>query len=102
MLGQTGATVMLPCFVTGLQSVLFTKLSNADCGALQPKVVADRSRLRWQSLLRGSFSGGGVLDVPGFKHADHVACLPLALLSCGLAIVPALDDLREIAKGNSQ
>lgn len=29
-------------------------------------------------------------------------CLPLALLLCGLAIMPALDDLREIAQRNSQ
>jgi uncharacterized membrane protein YoaK (UPF0700 family) len=30
MLGRTAATVMLPCFVMGLQNVLLTKLSNAE------------------------------------------------------------------------
>jgi hypothetical protein len=67
MLGRTAATVMLPCFVMGLQNVLFTKLSNAE-----------------------------------IRTTHYLACLPLALLLCRLAIVPALDDLREIARKNSQ
>jgi len=52
------------------------------------------------SLLLASFFGGGVLGALGFKHVGYLACLPLALLLCALAIVPALDDLREIAKRN--
>jgi uncharacterized membrane protein YoaK (UPF0700 family) len=118
------ATVMLLCFMMGLQNALVTKLShaeirtthmtgivtdigielgklvywNADRGARQPKVVADRARLRLLALLLASFFGGGVLGALGFKQVGYLACLPLAMLLCVLAIVPALDDLRGMAR----
>lgn len=114
------AAVMLLCFMMGLQNALITKLShaeirtthmtgivtdigielgklvywNADGGALRPKVTAERARLAQLCALLAGFFGGGVAGALGFKQVGYAACLPLALLLCLLAIVPALDDLR--------
>jgi uncharacterized membrane protein YoaK (UPF0700 family) len=113
------ATVMLLCFTMGLQNALVTKLShaeirtthmtgivtdigielgklvywNADATA-RPHVAANHARLAVLCGLLGSFFGGGVAGALGFKVLGYVATVPLALLLCGLAIVPALDDLR--------
>jgi uncharacterized membrane protein YoaK (UPF0700 family) len=115
------ATVMLLCFMMGLQNALITKLSQAeirtthltgivtDIGielgrmlywnrdATQPKVEANRARLvLLVSLLLGFFAGA-LAGALGFKHAGYLATVPLAGLLCALAIVPALDDLRRMA-----
>jgi uncharacterized membrane protein YoaK (UPF0700 family) len=115
---SVSATVMLLCFMMGLQNALITKLSQAEIRTThltgivtdigievgrmlywnrdpaQPKVAANRARLRLLvSLLLGFFSGA-VAGALGFKHAGHLATLPLAGVLCLLAIVPAVDDLR--------
>jgi uncharacterized membrane protein YoaK (UPF0700 family) len=113
-------TVMLLCFMMGLQNALMTKLShaeirtthmtgivtdigieigkllywNGDVGGALPRVQADRARLALLCGLLASFMLGGVAGAFGFRHAGYVATLPLAALLCLLAIVPALDDLR--------
>jgi uncharacterized membrane protein YoaK (UPF0700 family) len=112
------ATVMLLCFMMGLQNALITKLSHAEIrtthmtgivtdigielgrmlywnrNPAQPKVAANRARLRLLvSLLLGFFIGA-LAGALGFKHAGYLATLPLACLLCLLAIVPAVDDLR--------
>jgi uncharacterized membrane protein YoaK (UPF0700 family) len=107
------ATVMLLCFTMGLQNALVTKLSHAeirtthmtgivtDLGIELGRLLvgkADGARLRLLGALLGSFFVGGVLGALGFKHAGYVACLPLAFVLCGLAIVPALDDLRGLRR----
>jgi uncharacterized membrane protein YoaK (UPF0700 family) len=116
------ATVMVLCFTMGLQNALVTKLSHAEIrtthmtgivtdigielGKLaywnraggEPKVRADGARLRLLIALLGSFFVGGVLGAHGFKQAGYLACLPLAFVLCGLAIVPALDDLRSLRR----
>jgi uncharacterized membrane protein YoaK (UPF0700 family) len=112
-------TIMLLCFMMGLQNAVITKLShaeirtthmtgivtdigielgkllywNADGGAQRPKVLANRSRLGVLSMLLLSFFLGGVAGAFGFKHAGFLATVPLAGLLCALAIVPTLDDL---------
>ena len=112
-------TVMLLCFIMGLQNALITKLSKAEIrtthitgivtdigielGKLcycnrrkapqQPKVLADRNKLKTLSLLALYFSLGGVLGALGFKHIGYLSTVPLALVLVTLAIVPALDDL---------
>jgi uncharacterized membrane protein YoaK (UPF0700 family) len=117
------ATVMLLCFTMGLQNALVTKLShaeirtthmtgivtdigielgkmlywNADAGA-RPRVASNHARLAVLCGLLGSFFCGGVAGALGFKVLGYVATVPLALLLCGLAIVPALDDLRARAR----
>jgi uncharacterized membrane protein YoaK (UPF0700 family) len=115
------ATVMLLCFMMGLQNALITKLSHAeirtthmtgivtDIGielgrmlywnrdTAQAKVAANRARLVLLASLLLGFVAGAVAGAFGFKHAGYLATLPLACLLCALAIVPAVDDLRRIA-----
>jgi uncharacterized membrane protein YoaK (UPF0700 family) len=125
-LAQAGAlfvpvTVMLLCFMMGLQNALITKLSQAevrtthmtgivtDIGielgrmlywnrdAAYPKVAANRTRLvLLVSLLLGFFAGA-LAGAFGFRHAGYLATVPLAALLCAMAIVPTIDDLRRIA-----
>jgi uncharacterized membrane protein YoaK (UPF0700 family) len=111
-------TVMLLCFMMGLQNAVVTKLSqaeirtthmtgiatdigielgkllywNADGGA-RPKVLANRSRLTVLSLLLLFFFIGGVVGAVGFKRLGFLSTVPLAALLCALAIVPTFDDL---------
>jgi hypothetical protein len=70
---------------------------NADAGA-RPHVASNHARLAVLCGLLASFFGGGVAGALGFKVLGYVATVPLALLLCGLAIVPALDDLRARAR----
>jgi uncharacterized membrane protein YoaK (UPF0700 family) len=112
-------TIMLLCFMMGLQNAVVTKLShaeirtthmtgivtdigielgkllywNADGGAKHPKVLANRSRLGVLSMLLLCFFVGGVAGALGFKHVGYLSTVPLACLLCALAIVPTLDDL---------
>lgn len=118
------ATVMLLCFMMGLQNAVMTKLSHAeirtthmtgivtdigieigkllywnlDTACAQPRVEANRPRLHLLCGLLASFLAGGVFGALGFKHAGYAAALPLAALLALLAIVPALDDLRRLAR----
>ena len=111
------ATVMLLCFMMGLQNALVTKLShaeirtthmtgivtdigielgkllywNADPG--RPRVDANRARLAMLCTLLLCFFAGGAGGAYGFKTIGYLSTVPLALLLCLLAIVPALDDL---------
>lgn len=112
-------TVMLLCFIMGLQNAVISKLSkaeirtthvtgivtdlgielgkllyrNADALDGAPKIVASRERMLLLGSLLGCFFLGGVAGALGFKHAGYVTTVPLALLLIVLAIVPALDDL---------
>jgi uncharacterized membrane protein YoaK (UPF0700 family) len=112
-------TVMLLCFIMGLQNALVTKLShaeirtthmtgnvtdigielgklfywNSDRGGVRPKVVADRSRLKLLMLLLLCFFVGGVIGAVGFRRAGYLSTVPLAALLSVLAIVPTVDDL---------
>jgi uncharacterized membrane protein YoaK (UPF0700 family) len=111
------ATVMLLCFIMGLQNALITKLSRAeirtthitgivtDIGielgklfyrnapSATPRVVSNRQRLAILTMLATSFFTGSVVGALGFKHGGYVATVPLALLLIAIAIVPAIDDL---------
>jgi uncharacterized membrane protein YoaK (UPF0700 family) len=115
------ATVMLLCFLMGLQNALITKLSHAEIRTThmtgivtdigielgrmlywnrdpaQPKVAANRARLRLLVSLLLGFFAGGLAGALGFKYAGYLATLPLAGLLCMLAIVPTIDDLRRLA-----
>ncbi len=117
-------TVMLLCFIMGLQNALITKLShaeirtthitgivtdigielgkllywNVDQSPQQHPVRVNRQRLRVLGLLALNFFGGGVLGALGFKYLGYLATLPLALLLALLAAVPALDDLSRLGR----
>jgi uncharacterized membrane protein YoaK (UPF0700 family) len=112
-------TVILLCFIMGLQNAVVTKLSNAvirtthltgtltdlgiEIGKLiywnrvndpNPPVRADRDRMRVLSGLIVAFFGGGIAGAFGFKFLGYVSTVPLAIVLAVLALVPAWDDLR--------
>jgi uncharacterized membrane protein YoaK (UPF0700 family) len=112
-------TVMMLCFIMGLQNALITKVSKAEIrtthitgivtdigievgkllywnGAPQPgrhEVRANHERLRLLVALVFAFFAGGVSGALGFQAIGYSATVPLALLLVALAIVPAMDDL---------
>jgi uncharacterized membrane protein YoaK (UPF0700 family) len=110
-------TVMLLCFIMGLQNALVTKLSHAEIRTTHvtgivtdigielgkllywnadrslPKVGANHDRLRVLTTLLVAFFGGGVAGAVGFKHLGFVSTVPLAAALCLVAIVPAVDDV---------
>ena len=112
-------TVVLLCFIMGLQNAIITKLSNAEVrtthitgmvtdigielGRLiyfnrnrhddMPPVRANRQRLRINLLMVMSFFIGGLSGAAGFKHFGFIATVPLAALLLALALVPMADDL---------
>jgi hypothetical protein len=116
------ATVVLLCFIMGLQNAIITKLSGAeirtthmtgivtdigielgklfywnasnDDPASKP-VITNRERLKVHSGMLASFFAGGMTGALGFKHVGYASTIPLAAVLTALAIIPLLDDLRE-------
>lgn len=112
-------TVILLCFIMGLQNAVITKLSHAeirtthvtgivtDIGielgkliywnaavkASQQRVIADRQRLKVLTALLAFFFIGGVAGSIGFKYLGFISTVPLAIGLILLAIVPAYDDV---------
>ncbi|GBU09898.1 DUF1275 family protein [Gammaproteobacteria bacterium] len=112
-------TVMLLCFIMGLQNAMITKLSHSvirtthitgiitdigiELGKLfywnasktinLPKVLANRKHLKVLSLLASLFFLGGVIGACGFKYIGYLSTLPLALTLFAMGILPAIDDL---------
>ena len=117
-------TVMLLCFIMGLQNAVITKLSRAeirtthitgvvtDIGielgklfywnathrAGQTRVVADRGRLAVLCGLAACFFIGGVVGALGFRHLGYLSTVALAAVLVTLASVPAFDDLAALAR----
>jgi uncharacterized membrane protein YoaK (UPF0700 family) len=112
-------TVLLLCFLMGLQNAIITKVSNAeirtthvtglvtDIGiglgrllywqghdATPEQAAANRQRLHLHSSLALLFFGGGLLGALGFKALGFQAALPFAGLLLMLSLLPVLDDLR--------
>lgn len=114
-------TVLLLCFMMGLQNAVISKISHAeirtthvtglvtDFGIELGKLVyynrlagagtvrASRVRLRTQGLLIGLFFVGGVSGALGFQFAGYITTVPLALLLLTLALRPLLLDLGAVA-----
>lgn len=112
------ATVMLLCFIMGLQNALVTKLSRAEIRTThvtglvtdigielgkalyvnrrtdQAPVRVNRARLTLLTQLLTAFFAGGVLGALGFKQFGFLATVPPALVLIAFALVPASDDLR--------
>lgn len=113
------ATVVLLCYMMGLQNAVVTKLSNAvirtthvtgivtdfgielgkllyrnDPTSTLPPVCADRDRLRVLATLLGCFFAGGVAGALGFKWVGYSFTVPIALALAVAAVVPFWDDLR--------
>ncbi|WP_323118174.1 YoaK family protein [Burkholderia alba] len=114
-------TVILLCFIMGLQNAMITKLSNAEIrtthvtgmvtdigielgklcypkraasAATLPPVAANLPRLRVLSVMLGMFFVGGILGAIGFKRFGYASTIPLAAILAVLAAVPLADDLR--------
>jgi uncharacterized membrane protein YoaK (UPF0700 family) len=120
------SAVLLLCFLMGLQNAVITKLSSAEIrtthitgivtdigielGKLvywnvsesQPKVLANRDRLKVLTLLVVFFFVGGVTGAVGFKRAGYIAAVPLALILMILASVPAVDDITMLLRRSSR
>ncbi|HEU4376515.1 MAG TPA: YoaK family protein [Telluria sp.] len=116
-------TVMLLCFMMGLQNAVITKLSNAEIrtthitgivtdigielGKLmywnrterpgQAPVVADLASLKLLSMLACAFFLGGLTGVLSFQHFGYVATVPLAVALFALALAPVFDDMKQLA-----
>jgi uncharacterized membrane protein YoaK (UPF0700 family) len=115
------ATVMLLCFIMGLQNAVITKLSNArirtthvtgmttdmgiELGKLfywniarddtaGPMVRADRAKLKVHASLVFLFFAGGIVGAVGFRFAGFGATIFLALVLLVAAAVPFCDDVK--------
>jgi len=112
-------TVVLLCFIMGLQNAVITKISKAeirtthitglvtDMGIELGKMVyinrmhgrtpvqVNRDRLRVQGTLVAGFIAGGLIGAWGFKHLGYVTTVPLAALLWLLGLRPLLDDWRQ-------
>ena len=112
-------TVVLLCFIMGLQNAVITKISHAeirtthvtglvtDIGielgkwlyinrlASDAPVRANRQRLRVNSALVLGFLLGGLLGALGFKAWGYITTLPLAALLWLLCLRPLINDWRQ-------
>lgn len=111
-------TVLLLCYMMGLQNAVITKISRAEIrtthvtglitdmgielgkllyvnsGADGAPVLANRQRLRIHGLLVACFFAGGLFGALGFKYAGFVTAVPLALALWLLALRPVLLDVK--------
>ncbi len=110
-------TVVLLCYMMGLQNAIITKVSNAEIRTTHmtgnttdlgielgkffywnhpetpDKVLANREKLRIHASMIGLFVLGGIVGALGFKNAGYRACIPLAALLFIVSAVPIWDDL---------
>lgn len=115
----TPATVLILCYLMGLQNAVITKVSQArirtthvtglvtDIGIelgrlfyvnlddLGEPVLANRERLRVHLLMLGCFLGGGLIGALGFKAIGYVATVPLAMVLVVVGLKPLATDLRD-------
>jgi uncharacterized membrane protein YoaK (UPF0700 family) len=111
-------TVLLLCFLMGLQNAVITKISKSEIrtthitglvtdlgielgklfymnrGQPSPLVRADRQRLRVLLVMVLGFFLGGIVGALGFKYWGYITTLPLAALLLILCLGPLLTDLR--------
>lgn len=121
-------TVMLLCFIMGLQNAVITKLSSAEIRTThltgivtdigielgkwaywnrshpneRPLVTADGNRLRVLISLVVFFFTGGVIGALGFKHLGYIATVPLAVTLMALVAVPVVDDVGELMQNRKE
>jgi uncharacterized membrane protein YoaK (UPF0700 family) len=109
-------TVVLLCFIMGLQNAVITKISHAvirtthvtglvtDLGIELGKLLypshpndpqpvrANHARLRVHGQLVAAFFVGALAGALGFKHLGYISTVPLAALLVLLVMRPVLDD----------
>jgi uncharacterized membrane protein YoaK (UPF0700 family) len=113
-------TVLLLCFIMGLQNAVVTKISNAEIrtthmtgvvtdlsvelgrmfyGKREPAsapaapVPVNRERLFVLATLLAMFLTGSLLGALAFQHIGFAATVPIAVLLMVIAVIPVLDDL---------
>lgn len=113
------ATVLLLCFIMGLQNAVITKISRAEIRTTHvtglatdlgiefgkllyvnrnealAQVRANRERLRTHGLLISCFFVGGLIGALGFKWVGYITTVPLALLLLLLCLKPLWRDVNE-------
>jgi uncharacterized membrane protein YoaK (UPF0700 family) len=121
------STVLLLCFIMGLQNAIITKISNAEIrtthmtgivtdigielgrllywnrsaqGNLQHLVVANHDKLRIHLTIVALFFIGGLFGAVAFKRMGFLATLPIAALLTAMAAPPLLHDLKHPSKLN--
>lgn len=111
-------TVVLLCFLMGLQNAVITKVSKAEIRTTHvtglvtdigielgrllyvnrledaAPVRANRERLGIHLLLFGCFLGGGVVGALGFNAIGFLATIPLAVVLVAVGLKPVADDLK--------
>lgn len=111
-------TVMVLCFIMGLQNAVITKISHAeirtthitglltDLGIELGKlfyinrltrdslVQGNQKKIRLHATLIGSFFVGGLMGALGFKHIGFISTLPLAVVLLLLVWRPVFNDAR--------
>jgi uncharacterized membrane protein YoaK (UPF0700 family) len=118
-------TVVLLCFIMGLQNAVITKISHAvirtthvtglltDLGIELGKLLyinrhhrdnpqpvrANRAKMRVHSQLIVGFFVGGLAGALGFKHLGYASTVPLAALLVLLVMRPVLDDWQRWVAG---
>lgn len=110
-------TVVLLCFIMGLQNAVITKISHAEIrtthmtglvtdmgielgklvyvnpGQSERPVRANRDKLRLQAKLIGAFGSGAVVGALGFSHVGYLMTLPLAFALLVLIAKPLWKDM---------
>jgi uncharacterized membrane protein YoaK (UPF0700 family) len=119
------ATVLLLCFVMGLQNAVITKISKAEIRTTHMtgvvtdlgielgrllyhnhdahrdavyRVRANREKLAIHAGILGLFLGGGVIGALAFRWLGFAATLPIAGLLLVMAAPPLLSDMRRVAR----
>jgi uncharacterized membrane protein YoaK (UPF0700 family) len=119
-------TVLLLCFIMGLQNAVVTKISNAeirtthmtgvvtDLGielgrllygnrdgapASAPSLHGNRERLFVLATLLAMFLIGSLFGVLAFQGIGFAATVPIAVLLMVIALIPVLDDLTLTTSG---
>lgn len=111
-------TVLVLCFIMGLQNAVITKISNAEIRTTHvtglvtdlgielgkllyvnrltgaPVVVANQKKLRIHATLILWFFAGGLAGAIGFKTIGYITTVPLAIVLLALVIRPIMQDVR--------
>lgn len=111
--GVVSITILLLCFVMGLQNAVITKISGAVIRTTHVTGIAtDLGRWLFCNLARNkdfvprskrgvmlgtllvSFFVGGLAGAIGFQTLGYAATIPLAAALVAAAITPVLDDVK--------
>lgn len=117
------STVLLPCFIMGLQNAIVSKISKTEIrtthmtGVItdlgvelgrwihgddprgvdgQRMVKADSEKVALYTTILGLFVGGGVVDAIAFSVVGFAAAVLFAAVLVTLAALPMLQDLRSM------